>query len=448
MIMPIDKFPFSQEFQLRTLTLLATDRELLASKGHMLKPDLFENTYHGKVFGFLSAYFKKYKDIPDRDILLELVKQVARNERELKILNQVVEKVYLTKLSHGQRTFVKDQLRGFIRHQAYKIKLTESIEYLKRKKYGAINRAIRQAAEVSVDSENTGMNYFKDVELRLMDMSHESETRIPTMLHKLDIVLRGGLGPGELGIVLGASGIGKSIALTNIEFAAIVSGKTVFDYSFEMSELEKGRRMDSRLTGIPVEEITNDAEALQKKLKYVMKLRGQYFIKQFPTKRATVHDIRAHIDLMEQVHGVRPDMVCVDYGMLVQPSQKFEERRFEIQSVHEELRGLAVELKVPVWSPAQTNKKAVNKAVVRKDDIGECWGIIETADVVIALCQTPDEEKEDKMRIFLAKNRIHRSSSIVPVKMEKDRMLLRDLSNLPKEDDDEDDDEEEEEDED
>jgi len=443
----MEKFPFAQDFQLKALVVLASDRSLLATKGHLLKPEMFENLYQGKLFGFIMTYFRKYKDLPSKDILVELAKAVARNDRELRILKMTIDAVYTAQISDGQKKFVKDSIIEFITHQMYKMKIAESVDLLKKKKYSAINDAIRQAAQAAVAEESLGTNYFKDVDKRMFDLVHEGDIRVPTMIHKLDGILRGGLGPGELGIILGASGIGKSIVLTNIEFAAMVNGKIVFDYSFEMSEREKGRRMDSRITGIPAEEIPEEADTLDRRLGWIKKLRGQYFVKQFPTDGATVHDIRAHIDLMEQVYEIKPDVIGVDYGMIIKPTKSFEQRRFEIMAVHKELRGLAVELQIPVWSPAQTSKKALDKEVVTKGDIGECWGIIEIADVVIALCQTRDEEKEDKMRIFIAKNRIHESSGIIPTELQKSRMLLRDLSNVGEEDDDDDEEEEEEEDE-
>lgn len=424
------KFPFAAKFQQQLLTLLCTDRKLLSLRGHQLLPEYFENKYHKKVFEFIIIFFRKYKEPPDKDTLLHLARQTALNPREENILVSTVNDIF-SPMTKGQISWLKDQLKEFITHQQYKLALTEAIEAHGRKDYDSIPSAIRKAGKEILDSDDIGMNYFETLPDRLYDYSHEEQYRIPTLLHQLDIILRGGLGPGELGVILGVSGVGKSILLTNFEFAALVTGKTVFSYTLEMSELEKGRRMDSRMTGIPTSDLLDEDTKVDKKLQQIEKLRGKYFIKFFPTRQATVFDIRAHIDMMDTKFGLSPDLLCVDYGMIMKASRPRSEYRFELQDIHEELRGLAGELGVPLWCPAQTSKLAVDKEVITKEYIGECWGIVQAADIVLAICQTQEEERADEARLFLAKNRIEESYGVVDIKFEKGRMLVRDQSNLP-----------------
>ena len=424
------KFPFAAKFQRQLLSLLCTDRDILLTRAHQLTPELFESSFHGKIFEFILIFFRKYKEPPDQDTLIHLAKGTARNPREEKLLLTTINEVF-TPMSKAQTQWLKDQLKDFITHQQYKMALTKAIESHGRKDYAAIPAAIREAGKEILNSEDVGMNYFSELDKRLYDYRHEEQYRVPTLLHRLDNILRGGLGPGELGVILGVSGVGKSILLTNFEYAALLSGKVVFSYSLEMSELEKGRRMDSRMTGINTNDLIDEAERVEKKLLQIEKMKGKYHIKFFPTRQATVYDIRAHIDMMETKFGLSPELLCVDYGMIMKPSRNRTEYRFELQDIHEELRGLAGELNIPLWCPAQTSKLAVDKEIITKEYIGECWGIVQAADIVLAICQTQEEEKEDRARLFLAKNRIEESHGVVDIKFEKGRMLVRDLSNLP-----------------
>jgi replicative DNA helicase len=393
-----------------------------------LDADLWENPYHSRLVKLIQEFFVQYREPPTKDILKEMVKERAKNPTDLGLISQQVELVFDKSVTPQETQFMKDSLDRFITQQIYRQKLLESIDFLGEGEFGKINAAIQEALRLTSRMDDVGIDFFTSLTSRLSDYDRESEFRVPTLVKGLDMALRGGLGRGELGVILGAAGIGKSICLANFEFAALVSGKVVFDYSLEMSELERARRLDTRMTGVSSEELLNQAEVIQRKLKKLERMRGKLFIKQFPTKQASVNNLKAHINKMQAELGIRPGFIGVDYGAIMKPVRTYEEKRFELSSIYEDLRGLAVELNVPIWSPAQTNRAALNKPIVDKDDIAECWDIVATADIIIAICQTKEEEQKDEARLFLAKNRIGQSSSIIPVKIEKRKMLVRDCS--------------------
>jgi replicative DNA helicase len=144
-------------------------------------------------------------------------------------------------------------------------------------------------------------------------------------------------------------------------------------------------------------------------------------VKEFPTGQASVEDLKEHLSVLEDDLDFVPHMLVVDYGDIMAPSRSYKEKRFEVGSVFEDLRGLAVQRNIPIWSGKQANRDALSKAVVTMKEISESFEPCKIADLIIALCQTPAEKEDDEMRLQLAKNRNQKSGIAIPIQTGFDR---------------------------
>ena len=153
----------------------------------------------------------------------------------------------------------------------------------------------------------------------------------------------GGLGEGELGVVVAPAGVGKTWLLQSIAAGAIKRGFTVVHYTLELNETYVGLRYDTVFSGITTQNIKFQKDEVKK---IIDSLEGRMVIKYYPTRSATVNTLSAHLKQLE-LKNIKPDMVIVDYADILRDSSGMREVRHQLGAVYEDLRGLAGEFKVP-----------------------------------------------------------------------------------------------------
>jgi replicative DNA helicase len=225
--------------------------------------------------------------------------------------------------------------------------------------------------------------------------------------------IAGGLSGGELGIILGGTGAGKSFMLAQLAYAAFCQGKTTVFYSFELREFPIGLRLDSKFTGIQLTQLLLDVEGkhrprvrdaiLKESAKHSTK--PEIIIKEYPTKGAGIAKLKNHYSQLVAT-GKKPDMIIVDYADLLRPSTKYKDKRFELENIVEELRGWACELDIPIWTASQTNRDGLDTSVVTLKTISEALSKAMVADLIISIGRSPDLQKRGRACYYLAKNRL------------------------------------------
>lgn len=133
--------------------------------------------------------------------------------------------------------------------------------------------------------------------------------------------------------------------------------------------------------------------------------RGQLRIKKYPTKSVTTQTIRMFLDKLKMVKGFVPDVLIVDYGAILKPMSNYNDKRMGIESVYEELRAIADDYNLALWTAAQGNRGALSKKIVSMVDLAECFAIANISDVLACLCQTAKEKVKGDLRLFLPKIR-------------------------------------------
>ena len=207
--------------------------------------------------------------------------------------------------------------------------------------------------------------------------------------------------PGELGVVVAPAGIGKSWTLQALGSEVVRQGKTVVHYTLELNENYVGLRYDSIFSGVTTGNIKYHKEDVEKKLQ---SLPGKLLIKYFPTKAASVNTIGAHLKQIE-LSGVDIDMVIVDYADILMPTGNFKEKRHAIGTIYEDLRGLAGELEIPIWTASQANRSALEEDVIGADKVSEDYSKVMTADFVISMSRKVEDKIANTGRFHVIKNR-------------------------------------------
>lgn len=410
---------YGKSFQEKIVQALLSDRAFAEQMTEVVRTEYFDVKYLTFLAERYFSYAKKYKGVfPSLQMLVTIIRDDLKVGNDIVLRDQIID--YLTRMrgnpDAGDLQYVKERALDFCRKQALRGALEEAVDQLESGKYEQIIETIKLAVSVGTVSA-LGHDFFEDVDARFTKFQREA---IPTGLDEIDAkeILQGGLGKGELGIVVAATGVGKSHMLTMFGAHAMKMGKNVLHYTLELSETQVGIRYDSYLCDVDSNEVIDKKVEILEAYKG-MKL-GRLIIKEYPTNTATIQTLRAHIERLA-LKGFIPDMLIIDYGDILRSSKQYDSLRHELKLVYEELRGFASEKKIPIWTASQSNKEGSNNEVVDLDNMSEAYGKAMVADVVLTISRRAHEKANGLGRIFVAKNRAGRDGLLFDARIDTAR---------------------------
>lgn len=389
---------FGSEFQSKSIIGLLTDQVFIERIFDILSPDFFESDANKWIIQQVMGYFAQYKCAPTLQVFKVKVDEVNSDVLKVAIVEQL-RNVY----SHANDTdlpFIKEEFLVFCRNQKLKNAINASVDYLKLGKYDDIKRVVDEALKAGTE-RNLGHEYLVDIEKRMSEMCRST---VKTNWEVIDKLLDGGLAKGELGFVVAPAGSGKSWLLTRIGAEAMRNGKNVLHVTLELNENYVGLRYDSCFTGIDFQDIRNHVETVKQKIDAV---KGRLFIKYFPIKTIASHVIKMHAERIQMLTGVKVDLIIVDYADLLRPltADKNANSYSEAGSVYEELRAVAGELQVPVWSASQAHRGAHEADTIQAHNVADSYRKIMTGDFVISLSRKMEDKQGSTARVHVIKNR-------------------------------------------
>ena len=191
--------------------------------------------------------------------------------------------------------------------------------------------------------------------------------------------------------------------------SALKNEKNILYYTMELSQNYVGLRFDSYFTGIPSQNLKYHQEEVKNKLEDI---KGNLIIKYYPTKTATIQTLRGHIEKTKIVKQFIPDVIFVDYADLLSGHGK--EKRFILENIYEDLRGLAGELQIPIWTASQANKSALEHDVIEADKVAEAYAKVMIADFVMSLSRKIADKISGTARWHIIKNRMGKDGITFP----------------------------------
>ena len=386
---------YGPAFQVKTLGALLTRKEFLQNIHDILSDEHFPNPAHKWVINEILKYWTKYHTVISMEVLTIEVKRLDNEIMQTSIKEQLKEAY---KHSDDELQYVEEEFTAFCKNQQLKAALLNSVDLLNSGEYDSIRYLIDTALKAGTD-RNLGHEYNKDIETRYRE---DYRPTIPTPWPDINNLMQGGFGPGDLGIVFGNPGGGKSWLMVAMAGHAVKMGYNVVYYTLELGEDYVGKRFDCYLTGIDIEHIGQHRKKVDD---MVGALTGNLIIKEYPPKMASVSTIRAHLQKCVDSE-VKPDLVIIDYiDYLRSSSSKFSERKDEIDDVYVACKGLAKELKIPIISPSQVNRMGAKDDIIEGDKAAGSYDKIMVSD----FCMSLSRKKEDKLngtgRVHVMKNR-------------------------------------------
>ena len=386
---------FGTSFQSKIIASLLRDIKFIQTINDIISPEMFDSDSNSWLIKEVKDYFIHYKKQPTLEVIKYKIDEIEDEVLKSGVvdkLREVWKNIEATDLE-----FVQEQTLDFCKNQSLKGAILESVNLLENKDYDGIKSIIDEAMKAGM-SRDLGQDYISSLEQRL---SESARTTTETPWDVVNEIMDGGLGQGELGVIVAPAGIGKSWTLQALGAGALKTGKTVVHYTLELNENYVGLRYDSIFTGVTTANIKYYKEDVKSKIE---KLPGKLLIKYFPTKAASVQTIGAHLKQIE-LSGTKPDIVLVDYADILMPTGNFREKRHAIGNIYEDLRGLAGELEVPVWTASQANRSALEEDVIGADKVAEDYSKVMTADFVMSMSRKVEDKIANTGRFHVIKNR-------------------------------------------
>ena len=375
-----------------------------------LKKEYFEEEHNKLLFDLISNFIDKYEKCPTKESLaIDLQNVGSLTDQQFKISLEAIDKVSNEKVD---QKWLVDSTEEWCRNRAIYLSLLESIQIADgkddKKDKGAIPSILSDAIAVSFDNR-IGHDYFSNYKERF-EFYNKVEEKIPFDLTMFNKITKGGLSNKTLNVALAGTGVGKSLFMCHVAAATLLQGKNVLYITCEMSEEKIAERIDANLLGVNIQEIADLPKQIfeSKVNKLMKKTQGKLIIKEYPTAAAHVGHFKSLLNELTLKTSFKPDLIFVDY-LNICASQRFKGAVVNsytyVKAIAEELRGLAVEVNVPIVSATQTTRSGYGSSDIDLTDTSESFGLPATADFMFALISTEESEQLNQILIKQLKNR-------------------------------------------
>ena len=293
--------------------------------------------------------------------------------------------------------YVQEEFSTFCKNQQLKKALLSSVDLLKAGDYDSIKYMIESAMKAGQD-KNIGHEYKKDTESRYRE---DHRKIVPTPWEPVNELVQGGLGNGDLGLIFGNPGGGKSWTLVALGGHAVKMGYNVIHYTLELSESYTGRRYDAFFTGTPVDQLENHKAEVEL---VTAELPGELIIREYPMGKTTIQTIESHIKKVIDL-GIQPDLILIDYIDLLSTKKKTADRKGEIDDIYTNTKGLARELNIPIWSVSQVNRAGAKDDIIEGDKAAGSYDKMMITDLSLSLSRKKEDKVNGTGRLHIMKNR-------------------------------------------
>ena len=391
---------------------ILTDEKYMRKVLPFIKPEYFEGIYR-ILFLEVGKFVAHYNKLPTSETFkIEIDQSEKLTGEQHKVAVDIIPQLFSKEKTDQQ--WLLDSTEKWCQDRAVYNAIMESINIIDGKHQtltkNSLPDILQKALGVCFDT-NVGHDYIKDVEERFK-FYHEEEQRLPFDLEYFNTITKGGLPNKTLNICLAGTGVGKSLFMCHQAASCLNLGYNVLYITMEMAEERIAERIDANLLNIPIDQIdklsknmfTSKIEDLSRKTQ------GRLIIKEYPTGSAHSNHFRGLLNELKLKKQFEPDIIFVDYLNICASSRMKGmggaiNSYSYIKAIAEELRGLAVEFDVPIFSATQTTRSGYSNSDVGLEDTSESFGLPATADLMFALISTEELEKLGQMMIKQLKNR-------------------------------------------
>lgn len=424
--------------QTTVLQRLVNDEKYCRKVLPFIKAEYFEGTHKG-LYKLILDFITKYNRLPTAQALkIDAPNSDHITAEAFDTTIGLIDK--LNEKSDLDEEWLVDQTEKWCKDRAIYLSIMESIQIIDGQSKvltpNAIPGILQDALSVSFTT-SVGHDFIDDASAR-WDFYHRKDEKIPFDLEMLNAITNGGMSKKSMGAVLASTGVGKSLFLCHLSASYLLQGRNVLYITLEMAEERIAERIDANLMGVEISSLEKmDKESYDNRIqKIALKTTGKLVIKEYPTASAHSGHFRALLNELKTKKKFIPDVICIDY-LNICSSAKIKNiggsvnSYTYIKSIAEELRALAVENNIVLWTATQSNRAGMSDTDIDLDNTSESFGTPMSLDFYIALISTEDLEKMNQLMVKQLKNRYNSVSTNkrFVIGIDRPKMKLYDVEN-------------------
>jgi replicative DNA helicase len=366
-----------------------------------LNPDVFSSYIHSQIIKEAQEFMEKYQTFPK---VSELKISINRED----VYNKLISIMNIDSSQYGKE-FILSELEEFYRKSLLCNVIMDASETMDKDScnFSDYPDKMREALAFSFSNE-IGTSFVEDCD-KIYDALHNKDSVISTGIKALDNYTDGGAHEKSLNLIMGGTNIGKSLILCGMSVNFLLQNKNVLYISLEMSEEKITERILANMFDIDLNQLKmiDKKTFIRKHASVVNGLKSNFVTIQYGAKTINSNRIRSILKELKIKKNFVPDVLVVDYLGLMTTNNKTKDSNSysEMKSISEELRSVAVEENLIVWSAVQTNRNGIKSAELDLTDIADSIGTAATADLIIGVSITDEMREAGRYIWMLLKNR-------------------------------------------
>lgn len=397
-----------------------------------IKEEYFRETHEKVIFRGIDEFVNKRKKLPSKESLALYAEEENLVEETFQEVLETLEEMESQKDNKVDINWLRDKTEIWCRDRALANAAFAAVAILegkdKKRDKGAIPDLFEKALAVSFDP-SIGHDYLEDAEERF-DRLHAPTHKIPFDIEVCNKATKGGVEAKTLNIIAGGVYAGKTLGLCHLAGSYMKAGKNVLYITLEISEENIGFRIDCNILNISTDEADNIPKNifLKRVEKAKESIKGKLVIKEYPAGSVHVNNFRALLHELQLKQEFKPDVILIDYLGLVASSRvkNSDKTHIVLLAVAEELRALAQEYNVPIWTAAQLDAEGMTSSDPGMTNLaGSKVGLPATCDLMWTLVVTEKLKELGQALIIQQKNRYRDVSDMRKFYIGIDRKKMR-----------------------
>lgn len=375
------------------------------------------NEAYKEISAIIKRYYQSHKDRLNEETLLTLAED--KLDRMKKSPEEKAEYFNAIKGIYDIRNFkdddvIDEQIEKSIKKAMYKDLLMKAAVNLDNDKFmDKVADDWRLIMMMDVSGKVAEIiNVIDDVEYKKSALATLYTNVLSTGFRAIDALNGGGLAKGELGLVVAASGTGKTMVLTNLTTNYVRSGKNVLFIALEELENRMILKFEQSMLRQAKSTILNGSvlneENYDKMQEFYKKNRahfGNLFFARYSPRTVTPAKIEQLISDVKLRMGIELDVVVIDYPDLLRLPQGTGNESQDGGYLYEEMRRIGQDYNVIMWTASQMNRTAYAATIRTAEHMEGSLRKKNAAELVLTVNQSPEEYNAGFIRLYADKVR-------------------------------------------
>ena len=390
-------------FQQSLIKSIIEDRKYGETIIDVIESKYFDNNSFKFIMENIKELYQTYNAIPDYNTITQKIMVEYPNKESARIHIDTLEMI---KDKTQESVFTRDTALNFCKQQNLKKELKQVVNIIDNgdfEEYSKIEGIIQKALQVGITT-NLAVNVFDNIADALRkDFRHP----IPTGIVGLDGLLKGGLGRGELGVVLAPTGVGKTTLLTKFANAAFVSDFNVLQIVFEDNvDAIKRKHYTIWSEVTPDEQPDNEEEVTFKVIEAKQRSKGDIKILKLVSGDVTISEIKSQIRKFRS-EGFKIDLLVLDYIDCIAPERSSYGEEWKGEgAIMRSLESMTGEFDIAIWTATQGNRESIITEIVTTNQMGGSIKKAQIGHVILSVGKTLEQKEHNLATLTLLKSRI------------------------------------------